>query len=177
MLEETLKELITLKELLKKLRKDLEVYLQSGKFEILVKEITNLSQEISELKKTLDKWVGPNETLNKIKILRKEIEETSKIIEKAALNIDVINKNLYLKPKKYSFLLLGFIFLMGMVIGYFVYKLLTPPTIVKINNIKFVSKGKCLEIGSGELILTSENKTIKVKISNKMKIKLCEEEQ
>ena len=66
---------------------------------------------MEELNKTLSLWYAPEELNTKLEKLKRELSLTVRLLEDLQKSLDFVNKNLYLKPKKYSYLLLSVVLL------------------------------------------------------------------
>jgi len=168
--EEFLKELITTKEILKKLKKNLEKELSSPKFIELKKELINVQEKVSELNKTLEKWTSPDEALDKLTRLRKELTTIHRLLDDVSSQIELVNRSLHLKPKKYSFLFISSIFLIGFVLGS-AFNNFFKKVEVNLGNIKF-KPDKCLEFSQGIVKISLEGKQFELP-ANKIKLKIC----
>jgi len=168
--EEFLKELITTKEILKKLKKDLENELSAPKFVELKNELTEVSQRISELNQTLQKWIAPDEALDKISKLRKELTVVNRLLEDINSQVEFINNNLHIKPKKFTTFFILSVFLGGFALGV-VFSTIFKKVKVNLNGIS-LETNKCIKVSKGIVKIHLEGKQFELP-ANKIKLKIC----
>jgi len=167
--ESLLKELLTTYEKIRLIKKELENLEKKLKIE----DLQNLSKKVEELNKTLSIWYTPEELNPKLEKLKKELSLTVKLLEDLQKSLEFVNKNLYLKPKKYSYLLLSVVFLVGTLVGslftLFVFK---QKPLVNLNGILLEGQGNCIVPQNGRLIFSLQNKNYEIDV-NQVKVKIC----
>jgi hypothetical protein len=167
--ESLLRELLTLYEKLKVIKKDLERFEKNLK----VEDLQNLSKKIEELNKTLSIWYTPEELNPKLEKLKKELALTVRLLEDLQKNLEFVNRNLYLKPKKYSYLFLCIAFLVGVLTGTFLTLFIfKQKPIVNLNGLKFETENNCIIPTSGRLIFSLQGKNYEID-TKQIKVKIC----
>jgi len=121
-LENVLRELTATKELVKRLNKDLSKLLENPNFAELKKELRELKGEITRLNENLSKWVEPSQNGEVLKQFRKELELTLRLLEELQREVEFINRNLYLKPWTYTLFAFLSFFLLGLIVGFLLFK-------------------------------------------------------
>ena len=178
--EKFLKELVTTKEQLKILQKNFKKLADETELGELKKELNRVESKIEELNKTLQSWYSPGELEKKISKLKTELEVTKKLLDSVEQSLGYINQNLYLKPKKYSFLMLTAAFLSGGLIGISLILLLLKDKlnpVVNLNGILLEKNGtNCVKIPEGKVYIKIKNKSYEFS-AKKLRLKICGEEK
>ena len=173
--EKLLKELITTKERLKVLQKNFKKLAEETELGSLKNELNQVKSKIEELNKTLQNWYSPGELEEKVSKLKIELEVTKKLLDSVEQSLRYINQNLYLKPKKYSLLILAAAFLSGGLAGtlsvIFLLKDKLNP-VVNLNGLLFEADGKCLKVLNGKIFMQIKNKHYEFS-AKELQLKLC----
>jgi len=167
--ENLLKELLTTYEKLRVIKKELERLEKKLK----VEDLQNLSKKVEELNKTLSLWYAPEELNTKLEKLKRELFLTVRLLEDLQKSLDFVNKNLYLKPKKYSYLLLSIVFLLGTMIGsFFALLVFKQKPLIELNGLILESQNNCIIPKNGRLIFSLQDKNYEIDV-NQVKVKIC----